>query len=715
MEYCAHKDGDREQLVREHLQGTAELAAEFAEKFGKADWGYCCGLLHDIGKYSREFQTKIRENPDLRVDHSTAGAKVCNELGGYYQCMTYCIAGHHAGLPDLGRRGLSSSLCDRLDKKICDYSAYKSEIKIPELKTMPFDPTQVTDPDFSLAAFIRMLYSCLVDADFLDTERFMKDGVVERDSGESMEMLFHKLQDHVADWLKNNDNTTINGRRSEILRNCLEQGKSPKGLFQLTVPTGGGKTVASLAFALRHAVEHHLDRVIYVIPYTSIIEQNAQVFREILGSENVLENHSNVDYEDSEEFKPLQLAAENWDKPVVVTTNVQFFESLYANKSSKCRKLHNIVNSVIIFDEAQMLPANYLKPCMAMIEELLQQYGTSIVLCTATQPALQQFLPEKYIARELCPRRDEQFRFFERVIYQNIDTVTEEEMAEKLQQEQQTLCIVNTRKRTQKLYERLKGKGVYHLSTSMYPAHRRRVLTAIRKRLKDKKRCIVISTSLVEAGVDLDFASVYRELAGVDSIIQAAGRCNRNGERVKEESVVHIFQWKDRETVPGQRQQIDTTKNLLAEGRNITELKTITEYFRRLYYIKGDSLDKKHILELFKDRDYHFATAAREFKLIEENTVTVYINREPEADALLQEIRQKGMTRSLMRKAGQYCVNVYRGEGTQECLFEKMYRAGMLREVVDGAQDFYELIDEKQYQEDTGLKLDVEFGNMMEL
>ena len=715
MEYCAHKDGDREQLVREHLQGTAELAAEFAEKFGKADWGYCCGLLHDIGKYSGEFQTKIRENPDLRVDHSTAGAKVCNELGGYYQCMTYCIAGHHAGLPDLGRRGLPSSLCDRLDKKICDYSAYKSEIKIPELKTMPFDPAQVTDPNFSLAAFIRMLYSCLVDADFLDTERFMKDGVVERDSGESMDMLFHNLQDHVADWLKNNDNMTINGRRSEILRNCLEQGKSPKGLFQLTVPTGGGKTVASLAFALRHAVEHHLDRVIYVIPYTSIIEQNAQVFREILGSENVLENHSNVDYEDSEEFKPLQLAAENWDKPVVVTTNVQFFESLYANKSSKCRKLHNIVNSVIIFDEAQMLPANYLKPCMVMIEELLQQYGISIVLCTATQPALQQFLPEKYVARELCPRRDEQFRFFERVTYQNIDTVTEEEMVEKLQQEQQALCIVNTRKRAQKLYERLKGKGVYHLSTSMYPAHRRRVLTAIRKRLKDKKRCIVISTSLVEAGVDLDFASVYRELAGVDSIIQAAGRCNRNGERVKEESVVHIFQWKDREIVPGQRQQIDTTKNLLTEGRNITELKTITEYFYRLYYIKGDSLDKKHILELFKDRDYHFATAAREFKLIEENTVTVYINREPEADALLQEIRQKGMTRSLMRKAGQYCVNVYRGEGTQERLFEKMYRAGMLREVVDGAQDFYELIDKKQYQEDTGLKLDVEFGNMMEL
>ena len=304
-----------------------------------------------------------------------------------------------------------------------------------------------------------MLYSCLVDADFLDTEQFMNNGTVQRDSGENMDVLLEKLQNYIAKWLINRNDTTIDGRRSEILRNCLEMGKSSKGLFQLTVPTGGGKTVASLAFALQHAVENHMDRVIYVIPYTSIIEQNAQVFREILGSENVLENHSNVDYESSEEFKPMQLAAENWDKPVVVTTNVQFFESLYANKSSKCRKLHNIVNSVIIFDEAQMLPANYLKPCMAMIEELLQQYGTSIVLCTATQPALQQFLPEKYVARELCPRREEQFRFFERVTYQNIDTITEEEMAEKLQQEWHALCIVNTRKKSTAALRTAAGRG----------------------------------------------------------------------------------------------------------------------------------------------------------------------------------------------------------------------------------------------------------------
>ena len=619
----------------------------------------------------------------------------------------------------MGRKGLTSSLLGRLDKRLCDYSAYRKEIEIPQIATLPIAMDPEKDPHFALSVFIRMLYSCLVDADFLDTEQFMNNGIVQRDSGESMEALLDKLYHRISDWLENRDDTTIDGRRSEILRNCLEMGKSSKGLFQLTVPTGGGKTVASLAFALQHAVEHHMDRVIYVIPYTSIIEQNAQVFREILGNENVLENHSNVDYEISEEFKPMQLAAENWDKPVVVTTNVQFFESLYANKSSKCRKLHNIVNSVIIFDEAQMLPPNYLRPCMAMIEELLQQYGTSIVLCTATQPALQQFLPEKYVARELCPRRDEQFRFFERVTYQDIDTVTEEEMAEKLQQEWHALCIVNTRKRAQRLYERLQGEGVYHLSTTMYPAHRRRVLAEIGKRLDDKKgkKCIVISTSLVEAGVDLDFTSVYRELAGVDSIIQAAGRCNRHGNRGKEDSIVRIFRWKERENVSGQRQQIDTTENLLAEGRDITTLENITEYFRRLYHIKGESLDMKKILEKFDGGDYQFATVAKDFKLIEENTVTVYIDQEPEAKDLLQEIRQQGLTKSRMRKAGQYCVSV-RKKGEYEkrnMLFDEMYRAGMLEEVDPGAKDFWVLTQEEQYREDTGLKLEVELGGMMML
>ena len=394
MKYLAHTEGQREQSLKEHLKETAELAKMFAEMFGKGDWGYCCGMLHDIGKYSVEFQRKLQEDSKEQVDHSTAGAKVCFEKGGFYPFMSYCIAGHHAGLPDYGSiadTGSAPTLMGRRRKTIKNYMAYKEEIEIPAIHSLPFDPEKTKNSDFALSVFIRMIYSCLVDADFLNTESFMKAGETERDSGERMEVLLEKLKNHISGWLQNCDLNTVNGRRTEILKHCLDVGKLERGLFRLTVPTGGGKTVASLAFALRHAVEHHMDRVIYVIPYTSIIEQNAKVFRDILGDKNVLEHHCNVDYESLEELKPMQLASENWDKPVVVTTNVQFFESLFSNKSSKCRKLHHIANSVIIFDEAQMLPNDYLKPCIAMMEELINNYRASIVLCTATQPALTSF------------------------------------------------------------------------------------------------------------------------------------------------------------------------------------------------------------------------------------------------------------------------------------------------------------------------------------
>ena len=333
-----HIDGKRIQTIKEHLEGTADLAGMFASKFGKEDWGFFCGMLHDIGKYSNEFQKRICGESEAQVDHSTAGARVCEKMGSLYSFMSYCIAGHHAGLPDYGSSsdtGSTSTLLGRRKKKICDYHRYQEEIQIPEISTLPFDPKKVKDQDFSLSIFIRMLYSCLVDADFLDTEAFMKNGNTGRVSGEEIDQLLQKLESYTKDWMKNKDIDTVNGRRTEILQNCYEIGKSEKGLFRLTVPTGGGKTIASLAFALKHAVEHHMDRVIYVIPYTSIIEQNAKIFRDILGEENVLENHCNVDYESSEEFKPMQLAAENWDKPVIVTTNVQFFESLFANRSSK--------------------------------------------------------------------------------------------------------------------------------------------------------------------------------------------------------------------------------------------------------------------------------------------------------------------------------------------------------------------------------------------
>ncbi len=707
MKYIAHIDGERKQSLKEHLYGTAELAGKFAGKFGKKDWGYCCGMMHDIGKYSVEFQRKIQENSNQRVDHSTAGAQVCYGAGGFYSFLSYCIAGHHAGLPDHGNAtdiGSMPTLMGRKKKKIKDYQAYKEEIQLPEIKTVPFAPKKTKDPDFSLSVFIRMLYSCLVDADFLDTERFMKNGSVDRDKGESMDVLLERLERHISEWMKNPDVDTVNGRRTEILKSCLDSGKSEKGLFRLTVPTGGGKTVASLAFALRHAVKHYMDRIIYVIPYTSIIEQNAKIFSDILGEQNVLENHCNVDYESKDEFKPMQLASENWDKPVVVTTNVQFFESLFANKSSKCRKLHNIANSVVIFDEVQMLPNDYLKPCIAMIEELINNYGISAVFCTATQPALTSFFNNQIHPVELCPRMEEQFKFFKRTTLQYNGIIKEENLIQKLGGEYQALCIVNTKKRAQSIYKQLKGEGIYHLSTTMYPKHRKRILDEVRTRLRNKEKCILISTSLVEAGVDLDFQSVYRQLSGVDSIIQAAGRCNREGKRTVEESQVIIFRFDEKEYIPNQRQQIDVTKDLLADEQDISEPENITKYFEMLYHFRGESLDKKRIMDEFKNKNYNFAKVGKEFNLIEENTKTIFINQEPEADEILHQLIYQGFTRTAMRKAGQYCINVLEGE------FEKLEGMGMIRLVSEDIQDFYELVNTEQYTSDMGLNLNLDNG-----
>ena len=707
MKYVAHLQEEREQTVKEHLEGTAKLSGEFAKKFGKEEWGYCCGYLHDIGKYSVEFQHKIRENGNEQIDHSTAGAKVCVEKGGLYPIMSYCIAGHHAGLPNYGSSqdgGFESTLMGRMKKTLKDYSAYQDEIEIPKVTTVPIAYGETKNPDFSLSVFIRMLYSCLVDADFLDTEAFMKKGEIKRDTGESIEILLQKLEKYVSKWLLNKEINTVNGRRTEILRNCLEAGKREKGLFRLTVPTGGGKTVASLAFALRHAVYNNMDRIIYVIPYTSIIEQNAQIFRSILGDENVLESHCNVDYGDSEEWNPMKLAAENWDKPVVVTTNVQFFESLFGNKSSKCRKLHNIANSVVIFDEVQMLPADYLKPCIAMIEELVSSFGVSAVLCTATQPALQPFFQSGISAYELCPRMEEQFAFFKRTTFQNLNKISEEDLIEKLSGEYQALCIVNTKKKAQALYKALKGQGVFHLSTSMYPKHRKRVLEEVRRCLNNGERCLVLSTSLVEAGVDLDFQSVYRQLAGIDSVIQAAGRCNREGKRSPEESNVYVFRFEEQERILGQRKQIEAAKTLVSEGKDISALETIEEYFKFLYHLKSSELDKKNIMAQFKGIKCNFPKVAEDFKMIENDTKTVFIPIEEEAQDLLQQLKYQGFTKTSMRKAGQYSVTLY------DDVIEKMEAAGMIELVAENINDFYELKDKERYTEEFGLDLNIENG-----
>ena len=525
-----------------------------------------------------------------------------------------------------------------------------------------------------------------------------------------MSSLFQRVQDYIMPWLTNTDRNTVNGRRTEILKACLEKGKEPSGLFQLTVPTGGGKTVSSLAFALHHAIRHDKQHVIYVIPYTSIIEQNAAIFKNILGYENVLEDHCNVVFESEEELGRSQLAAENWDKPVIVTTNVQFFESLFSNKTSKCRKLHNIANSVIIFDEAQMLPVRYLQPCIRAITELIVNYRCSAVLCTATQPSLQAFFPGTMKCEEICPDVKGQYEFFRRTDIQEIGKISEEQLVALLKQETQVLCILNSRRQVQKVYEAVKEEGTYHLSTLMYPEHRKRLLREIRDRLKEGKTCRLIATSLVEAGVDFDFQMVYRELAGIDSVIQAAGRCNREGKRRKDDCHTLVFTLEksaDIHLPPELKQPIVAAEQTAEKYEDIASLEAIQGYFKRLYYYKGEKgLDVKGIVEQLEKGGrsllFPFADIADEFSLIEEgNTKTILIDQELKAQEIVQRIRWGEHSRQLVREAGHYSIHIFEKD------FENLNGAGKL-EALD--LKFYRLRNPEQYTNEMGLILNAERG-----
>lgn len=707
--YYAHvsEDKNRYQTVTEHLQGTAWRAGDFAAAFGCREWGYGAGILHDIGKFTQGFQKHLlKAGP--RTDHSTAGAQELLKQRNYF--AAYCVAGHHGGLPDggtLGDSGGEPTLMGRKKKQVEDYQAYRKEIAFPQFGPPAVRP--IEKYGFSLSFFIRMLFSCLVDADFLDTEAFMSGEKVQRDGGESVEDLEKKLTAFIAPWLKNEDLSTVNGRRTAILKACLEAGKKGQGLYTLTVPTGGGKTVSSLAFALEHARLHGLDRIIYVIPYTSIIEQNAQIFRDILGEKNVLEDHSNVARETMEDQEGWKLAAENWDKPVVVTTNVQFFESLFSNKPSKCRKLHSIANSVVIFDEAQMLPVNYLKPCIRAISELVTNYRCTAVLCTATQPALEPFFPDFMKAVEICPDREEQYAFFKRTVFEQKGQLTQEELTAQLRGQKQVLCILNSRKRAQRIYRQLKGEGVYHLSTLMYPEHRKRILEKVRRRLKDQKSCILIATSLVEAGVDLDFKTVYRELAGIDSVIQAAGRCNREGKKDPNSCKTVVFTLEKSDDIympPSLKQPVKVAEQIGESYEDISSLEAVYEYFRRLYRYKGDGTDAKEIVQQFEDGArtlmFPFDSVAKQFRLIEKDTKTILIEAEEKAIALTECLRRGEHSRQLMREAGRYCVNLYQKD------FDALYGAGLLEEPIP---ELYVLRSKDQYSMEEGLVMDAKRGD----
>ncbi|MCI8465187.1 MAG: CRISPR-associated helicase Cas3' [Lachnospiraceae bacterium] len=702
--YLAHKAEDREQTVLEHLQETAKLAGEFAAAFGKQPLGELTGGFHDLGKCSEEFQARLR-NPKSteRCDHSTAGALEAFKRRQMTAAM--CIMGHHSGLLDFGGQMDTDdgTVRGRLKKgqsgKIPDYSGWEELCPFLHIHDVPeMDPSQTT---FDRYMETKFLYSSLVDADFLNTEEFMNGKPASRGTGECLETLLGRLEAWLKEqgWLMGK--TGINGMRSELLQTVAAHGQEAKrGIYTLTVPTGGGKTVSSLYWALRHGVSQGLDRVIYVIPYMNIIEQTAKKFREILGEENVLEHHSNVIYEagSEEEWSPFQLASENWDMPIVVTTAVQFFESLFHNKSSRCRKLHNIANSVIIYDEVQMLPVAYWTPCIHAMEELSALFRATQVLCTATQPAIT--FPKGTEPEEITKDTKKQFERLKRVTFVNGGALPLEKIAEKLKSHRQALCIVNTKRTARRLYELLERREeCFHLTTMMVPAHREEVLSEIKRRLEENLPCLVIATSLVEAGVDLDFQYVLREQAGLDSILQAAGRCNRNGMGKPEESIVEVFSLEGGRLPDSISQQVKVARCIMEEYKEWDSLEAIEAYFRFWRELRGkENLDRKKIME--KVEQYAFREIAKTFRLINEDTDTVYIPWKEEGKELVRKLRGGQTGGGLFRKLGRYSVNVY------EPHYRELLRLGDI-ELIQGTAV---LINEKLYDKRAGLTFSEEEG-----
>ena len=695
--YLAHSGTDvtpEGQSLKEHLNHVAELASCFGEPFGAAEDGRQCGLYHDIGKYSEAFQRRVRGSTE-RVDHSSAGAVFLFEQRNVPAAM--CVAGHHSGLSDIGNRNdMGDSFMGRINHArtdgLEDYSAWEEEL--------PREIVYGHQEASRLGSYFytKMLFSALTDADWLDTEAYFRNVPYALPTVD-ISALRKSLDRYISPWW--DAKTEINQRRCRILQAAIEHGKDAPGLFTMTVPTGGGKTIASMAFALHHAERHGLRRIIYVIPYCSILEQTRQVFEGVFGKDCITAHYSGAEYDYNEHLPDVRaFSAENWEAPIILTTAVQFFESLYSAKPGKNRKLHNIAQSVIIFDEAQMLPVPFLRPCLAGIGQLAERFGCSAVLCTATQPAVEPVFRElvpSLAAREICPEPERMYQDFRRVVYRDDGELSDEGLAERLREHRQVLCVLNSRKQAQRLYTLLSGEtGTFHLSTTMIPQDRKTVLAAIRERLQAGQECRVISTSLIEAGVDVDFPVVFRALAGLDSIIQAGGRCNREGKRVRAESVVHIFRT-DSKAPRMLEQNISAADRTIRRYEEIDSLEAIRSYFQFLLYMLKDKkqLDEKDIVPCAEKM--MFATVSQQFRLIDSADFTVYIPRGDGA-ALVSQLRDHGPSRKLLRTLDQFAVGVYRKR------FEELCDIGAVERITETAGI---LLDLTLYSEKIGLPFDL--------
>ena len=681
MTYYAHSKENHPpedwQPLQEHLENVKVLAVHFASFFSSETWGQIAGEAHDIGKGLNEWQAWLRRVNNIdddsfakfyigHIQHAIHGAKwLYDHSQQAGKLLSYCVAGHHGGLSNwFDQEG--SSLKSKLSESL---PAISTPLQEPTFaKSLPFSVNESNRLGFQLQFFVRMVFSCLVDADYLDTEKFLNPEKYKwRSAYPSLNELNGRFRQALEEIRKNAKPTKVNQQREIVLKDCLAAAKTKPGLFSLTVPTGGGKTLSSLAFALAHACHQEgkkniKRRIIYVVPFTTIIEQNAAVFRNVLGEDAVLEHHCNFIPEDSD-WK-TRLATENWDAPVIVTTNVQFFNSFFSRKPSTCRKLHNVAQSVVIFDEVQSIPVEKLQPCLEVLKELTGNYGVSAVLCTATQPAIEyseQFKSGLKNVTEIIQDIPVLFGALKRTREKFIGKFDEASLTKQLTGHKQVLCIVNTRPQALNVFNLLpENEGNFHLSALMYPAHRSRILNKIRTRLNKGLPCRVVSTQLIEAGVDIDFPVVFRVSAGMDSIAQAAGRCNREG--LQDQGEVFIFQF-EADPPPGFfRQTSQCAEPLLNQyaGR-LLEPSCIHEYFLSYYWINENRMDNDGIIKLCNQGgtgDIQFKDIA-EFQMIKTATCPIIIALEDEAVSLVKQLDFMEHGGSILRKLQQYTVQVY--------------------------------------------------------
>ena len=696
-EFFAHstnEDGHRHGLV-EHLQAVADLAREFGEHFGGGDTAYYAGLWHDLGKFNPEFQRYLLGDNRRGPDHKASGTQLaCQHLGP----GGLMVQGHHGGLR--AKRDLTGWLNEKNSDAAVDQALRTARQEIPDLEPLEkikFPSFMARDP-VRAELWLRMVFSALVDADYLDTERhFTSRKTAARNPKLDIGHLWELFQGRHSEHTKGAFGL-VNEVRSEVYDACLAAAEKPPGIFRLAVPTGGGKTLSAMGFALRHATLHNLERVIVAVPFISITQQTAEVYRDFLEEnplaepETVLEHHSMAQGRENDEYDPdlvwSRLAAENWDAPVVVTTTVQLFESLFSNQTSATRKLHRLARSVIVLDEAQGLPPKLLTPILHALRDLAENYGASIVLSTATQPAFEAIKPFADItATDIVPDYRRHFQALKRVRYEwkTDPTLSWDEVADTMRESSQVLTVVNTKKDALALLEALDDDSVLHLSTLLCGRHRQRVIQEIRRRLKDGKACRVVSTQVVEAGVDLDFPVVMRSVGPLDSIIQAAGRCNRSGNL--DVGRVVVFQPESGSAPAGNyRLATQTTLNMLSAGEmDLDNPETVSEFFRLMFPIV--ETDVARIQEYRAALDY--PEVAQRFRMIDDETVQAVVTKygtdeeRKRVSSVLERLRNGSpQARFLLRSVQPWTVQIYRNQTSE------MDRSGLIAEVMPGVYEW---------------------------